>query len=43
MFQNKLAKYVLLIIDEVGYIFSDKEVVDLLFTKILIRLGLTIK
>lgn len=33
-FQNKLAKYDLVILDEFGYISSDKEVAELLFTNI---------
>lgn len=39
-FQNKLAKYDLVILDEFGYISSDKEGAELLFTNISIRTGL---
>jgi len=38
-FQNKLAKYDLVILDEFGYISSDKEGAELLFTNISIRTG----
>ncbi|MEG3007582.1 MAG: IS21-like element helper ATPase IstB [Oscillospiraceae bacterium] len=39
-FQNKLAKYDLVILDEFGYISSDKEGAELLFTNISIRTGI---
>ena len=39
-FQNKLAKYDLVILDEFGYISSDKEGAELLYTNISIRTGL---
>ena len=38
-FQNKLAKYDLVILDEFGYISSDKEGAELLFTNLSIRTG----
>ncbi|MEG0297493.1 MAG: IS21-like element helper ATPase IstB [Clostridium sp.] len=38
-FQNKLAKYDLVILDEFGYISSDKEGAELLFTNISLRTG----
>jgi DNA replication protein DnaC len=38
-FQNKLAKYDLVILDEFGYISADKEGAELLFTNISIRTG----
>lgn len=38
-FQNKLAKYDLVILDILGYISSDKEGAELLFTNISIRTG----
>ena len=38
--KNKLAKYDLVILDEFGYISSDKEGAELLFTNISIRTGL---
>ncbi|MGL4656812.1 MAG: IS21-like element helper ATPase IstB [Sarcina sp.] len=38
-FQNKLAKYDLVILDEFGYISSDREGAELLFTNISIRTG----
>lgn len=39
-FQNKLAKYDLVILDEFDYISSDKEGAELLFTNISIRTGI---
>lgn len=39
VFQNKLAKYDLVILDEFGYISSDKEGAELLFTNISLRTG----
>ncbi|GAA0075859.1 hypothetical protein UT300005_02370 [Clostridium sp. CTA-5] len=38
-FQNKLEKYDLIILDEFGYISSDKEGAELLFTNLSIRTG----
>lgn len=38
-FQSKLEKYDLLILDEFGYISSDKEGAELLFTNLSIRTG----
>ncbi len=38
-FQNKLAKYDLVILDEFGYISTDKEGAELLFNNISIRTG----
>jgi DNA replication protein DnaC len=38
-YQNKLAKYDLVILDEFGYISSDKEGAELLFTNISLRTG----
>ncbi len=39
-FQNKLIKYDLVILDEFGYISSDKEGAELLFTNISLRTGM---
>lgn len=39
-FQNKLIKYDLVILDEFGYISSDKEGAELLFTNISLRTGI---
>lgn len=39
-FQNKLKNYDLIILDELGYISSDKEGAELLFTNLSIRTGL---
>lgn len=39
-YQNKLAKYDLVILDEFGYISSDREGAELLFTNISLRTGL---
>lgn len=39
-FQNKLVKYDLVILDEFGYISSDKEGAELLFTNISLRTGI---
>lgn len=38
-FQNKLSKYDLVILDEFGYMSSDREGAELLFTNISIRTG----
>lgn len=38
-FQNKLAKYDLVILDELGYISTDREGAELLFNNISIRTG----
>lgn len=39
MYQNKFDKYDLVILDELGYISSDKERAEMLFTNLSIRTG----